>query len=144
MIWKQPLQLEAINAIGKNTLIEHLGMEITAIGADYLIGRMPVDHRTVQPYRLLHGGASVALAESLGSLASTLCLEDLNKQTAVGVEVNANHLRSVTEGYVFGKVSPIRIGKTIHVWNISIEDEQSRLICISRITIAVVKRRKSR
>ncbi|MCO6477872.1 MAG: hotdog fold thioesterase, partial [Phaeodactylibacter sp.] len=101
---------------------------------------MPVDHRTVQPMGLLHGGASCVLAETLGSVASILCVEDMDKETVVGVEINANHLRPATKGVVKGRVSPVRIGRRLHVWNIEIKDEAGRLICVSRITIAVVPR----
>lgn len=139
MAWKQPtVTLDYLNRLNANTLGENLGIEFTEIGDGFLVAKMPVDHRTVQPYRLLHGGASVALAETLGSVASTLCIEDLEKKMAVGVEINANHLRPVTQGFVFGKVTPIRIGRQMHVWNIEIRDEQERLVCVSRLTCAVV------
>lgn len=117
-----------------------MGIELTEIGPDYITARMPVDHRTKQPMGLLHGGASVLLAESLGSFASFLCIEDINRYMAVGVEVNANHLRPVTQGYVFGTARPVRLGRLIHVWNIEIFDEQDHLVCTSRLTIAVVER----
>ena len=122
-------------------MVSHLGIEFTRIGDDYLEARMPVDHRTVQPMGLLHGGASCVLAETMGSVASFLCIEDPAKETAVGVEINANHLRPAIKGFVTGKVSPLRIGRKLHVWNIEIKDEEGRLICVSRITIAVVQRR---
>lgn len=139
-IWKQPYTLEGINAIGKNTLAEHLGIEFIEVGDDYIVARMPVDHRTVQPMRILHGGASVALAESMGSVAGVLCLDNPTKHTIVGVEINANHLRSVKEGNaVYAKASPIRIGRRIQVWNIEITDEAGRLTCVSRLTIMVVE-----
>lgn len=138
MIWKTLPSLEHLNAISKNTLGENLGIEVTEIGDDFIIAKMPVDHRTVQPYRILHGGASVALAETLGSVASTICI-DLSKHRAVGVEINANHLSSAREGsWVFGKVTPVRLGRTLQVWNIDISDERGKKICISRITIAVI------
>ena len=104
-IWKQQATLEFLNAFGPNTLSGHLGIEFTEIGDDFLIAKMPVDSRTVQPFGILHGGASVVLAETLGSVASTLCIADLTKQTAVGLEINANHLRSVRSGFVYGKVT---------------------------------------
>ncbi|MEL6276006.1 MAG: hotdog fold thioesterase, partial [Bacteroidota bacterium] len=105
----------------------------------YLVAEMPVDHRTVQPMRLLHGGASVALAETLGSVASLLCVEDITKKAPVGIEINANHLRSVREGgKVTGTARPIRIGRSIHVWQIDIKDERDRLVCTSRLTTMVV------
>jgi 1,4-dihydroxy-2-naphthoyl-CoA hydrolase len=138
MIWKQTYNLSYLNNLNANTLCENLGIEFTAIGDDFLIAKMPVDHRTVQPYRLLHGGASVALAETLGSVASTLCIEDLTQKMAVGVEINANHLRPAMKGFVFGKVTPVRVGRSMHVWNIEIRDERERLVCVSRLTVAVV------
>jgi len=141
MTWKQQFTLESINAISKDTMVEHLGIEFTDFGDDYLEARMPVDHRTVQPMRLLHGGASAALAETLGSVASVLCLENTDTHTVVGVEINANHLRSATKGFVTGRVSPLRVGRRMHVWQIKIKDENDKLICVSRLTIAVVEKR---
>jgi 1,4-dihydroxy-2-naphthoyl-CoA hydrolase len=140
MIWKQPIDETLINNMGKNTLMENLGIQIIEIGEDYIKASMPVDHRTVQPFRILHGGASVALAESLGSFAGTLCLENVNTHTIVGVEINANHLKSVKEGEppVVGKVKPIRIGKSIRVWQIDIVNAKNQLTCTSRITLAVI------
>ena len=140
MIWKQDFTLEGLDAITKESLVSHLGITLSGFGDDYLEARMPVDRRTIQPMGLLHGGASVALAETLGSIASMLCVEDSMKEMPVGVEINANHLRPVTKGYVTGKVSPIRIGRRLHVWNIDIRDEEGRLTCVSRLTIAVVGR----
>jgi 1,4-dihydroxy-2-naphthoyl-CoA hydrolase len=137
-MWKQKADLTYLNTLNANTLGENLGIEFTEIGVDFIVAKMPVDHRTVQPYRLLHGGASVALAETLGSVASTLCIEDLGKKMAVGVEINANHLRPATKGFVYGKVMPIRVGKAMHVWNIEITDEKGKLVCVSRLTVAVV------
>lgn len=140
MIWKTQPTLEYINAIGQNTLSDNLGIQFTEISDDYLIAQMPVDHRTVQPFRILHGGASVALAETLGSVASVMCI-DTTKYQAVGVEINANHLSSAREGMIVsGKVSPIRIGRTMHVWDITITDDKGKKICVSRITIAIVER----
>jgi 1,4-dihydroxy-2-naphthoyl-CoA hydrolase len=139
-MWKQNTDLSCLNTLNANTLGENLGIEFTEIGEDYLVAKMPVDHRTVQPYRLLHGGASVALAETLGSVASTLCIEDLSKKMAVGVEINANHLRPATKGFVYGKVRPIRVGRAMHVWNIEITDERGKLVCVSRLTVAVVEK----
>jgi 1,4-dihydroxy-2-naphthoyl-CoA hydrolase len=141
MVWKQEFTLAGLNAISSNTLVEHLGIEFIGFGEDYLEARMPVDHRTVQPMRLLHGGASVALAETLGSVAGVLSLEDQTKYSVVGVEINANHLRSATSGWVTGKVTPLKVGRTLQVWQIKITDEDSRLLCVSRLTIAVVERR---
>ena len=141
MIWKHTPTLEGINATSKNTLAERLGIEFTTIGDDFLTAKMPVDHRTVQPMGLLHGGASVALAETLGSVASVLCIDDLTKLMPVGVEINANHLRSATSGFVYGTARPLRLGRTLHVWNIEIQDEAGKLVCVSRLTVAVVSTR---
>lgn len=140
MIWKQSFTLEGLNQISQNTLAENLGIEFTEIGQDFLVARMPVDNRTVQPMRLLHGGASVAMAETMGSVASVLCLDDTDKLMPVGVEINANHLRPATKGFVYGTVKPVRIGRNMHVWNIEIKNEEDKLTCVSRITIAVVPR----
>ena len=143
MLWKQVTDLAHINTMSENTLIETLGIKYTEIGDDYILASMPVNKKTVQPFRILHGGASVALAESLGSIASTLCISDLAKQQPVGVEINANHLKSAKEGTtVYGKVMPIRVGKTMHVWNIEIRNEANELICISRLTVAIIGNRE--
>jgi 1,4-dihydroxy-2-naphthoyl-CoA hydrolase len=122
------------------TLASHLGIEFTELGADYLKGRMPVDERTHQPHGILHGGASVALAETLGSVAAGLVV-DPDKYRVVGQEINANHVRAVAQGFVIGTARPIHIGKRSHVWEIRIVDEQDRLVCISRLTIAVIEAR---
>jgi len=129
--------VETINKMSANTIMEKIGIECTEVGPDYMLAKMPVDGRTHQPFGLLHGGASVVLAETLGSVAST-ALVDLTKQYCVGLEVNANHLRAVRSGYVFGKVTPIHMGRRTHVWEIKITDEEDKLVCISRLTIAVV------
>ena len=141
MLWKQERDVERLQQEMQGTLLEHMGLTIEGIGDDWISVRMPVDKRTIQPYGILHGGASVALAESLGSLASLLCIEDPATHTPVGVEINANHLRPVPEGrYVIGTLSPIRIGRRMHVWNIEIRDPDDRLVCISRLTIMIVER----
>lgn len=141
MIWKTAPTLEVLNNIGKGSMSDHVGIEFVESGDDFLTAKMPVDQRTVQPFRILHGGASVVLAETLGSIASVLCLADMSKQQAVGVEINANHLSSAREGaYVYGTVRPIRVGRTIHVWNIEIKNEQGKLVCVSRLTVAIVER----
>ncbi|MCO6360944.1 hotdog fold thioesterase [Roseivirga pacifica] len=132
--------VEAINAMGKNTLTEHIGIEITEVGNDYLVGKMPVDHRTHQPMGLLHGGASVVLAETLGSIAATLTL-DLSKQYAVGLEINANHIKGVRDGFVYGKASPIHVGKKTQVWEIRMTNQEGQITCISRITMAVIDKK---
>lgn len=138
MLWKQNPTLEMLNASGHKTMVEHLGIEFTEIGEDYLIATMPVDERTKQPMGLLHGGASVSLAETLGSVASVCVTEEPFKTPIVGVEINANHLSSAKEGYVTGKVTPIRVGKRIHVWSIDITDSSGKLICTSRLTTMVL------
>ncbi|RNI28082.1 hotdog fold thioesterase [Rufibacter immobilis] len=131
--------LEQLNGWNKNTLGEHIGIEYTEIGEDYLVGRMPVDHRTHQPLGLLHGGASVALAETLGSVGATMFL-DLEKQYCVGLEINANHIKSVRSGYVYGKATAVHVGRKTQVWEIRITSEAGDLVCISRITMAVLDR----
>jgi 1,4-dihydroxy-2-naphthoyl-CoA hydrolase len=138
-LWKSPIDLDRINGWNRNTLVEHLGMRVTEIGDDFVRGTMPVDARTHQPFGLLHGGASVALAESLGSLAGNLCI-DSGAELAVGLDINANHVRSVTSGLVTGTARPLHLGRTTQVWEIRIEDEHARLVCISRLTLAVVPR----
>ena len=129
--------LDKLNAHARGTLIETLGIEFTEAGPDFLRGRMPVDPRTKQPYGLLHGGASVALAETLGSAAGNLCL-DGDRSVAVGLEISANHLRPATQGWVIGTARPIHVGRSTQVWDIRIEDEAGHMTCISRLTLAVV------
>lgn len=141
-IWKQPATLEGLNAMNSDTLNAALDIRFTEIGENYLRATMPVSARTVQPFRILHGGASVALAETLGSVASTLCIDDLSTHTAVGLEINANHLKSVREGgMVTGTCTPIRVGRQVHVWQIEIRDEKGDLSCISRLTVTIVPHR---
>ncbi|GAA0192137.1 hotdog fold thioesterase [Fulvivirga kasyanovii] len=135
------LTLDDINKMNKNTMMEHLGIEFTGIGPDYITAKMPVDSRHHQPYGLLHGGASVALAETLGSVAAH-CSIDTSKYFCVGLEINANHLKGVRSGYVFGKSTPIHIGKSTQVWEIRITNEQDELVCVSRITMAVLEQKK--
>ena len=139
-IWNLEATPNALNAISANTMVEHLGIEFVEIGDDFLTARMPVDHRTVQPAGLLHGGASVALAETLGSVAATLCVNPA-ETTCVGLEINANHIRSVRSGFVTGVARPIHLGNSTQVWDIRIyDDEQERLACVCRLTMAVLKR----
>jgi 1,4-dihydroxy-2-naphthoyl-CoA hydrolase len=132
--------LEILNKMSANTMVEHLGIVFTAIGDDYIQATMPVDHRTHQPYGLLHGGASVALAETLGSVAAHCCI-DTSIQYCVGLDINANHVKGIKQGTVTGTTKPIHIGKRTHVWEIRITNEQNELICISRITMAVIDKR---
>ncbi len=136
-IWKQSPSIDQINASTRDTLVDTLGMRVTEIGDDFIRGSMPVDARTRQPFGLLHGGASVALAETLGSLAGNLCL-DSAREVAVGLDINANHIRAITQGNVIGTARALHIGRSTQVWEIRIEDEKQRLVCISRLTLAVV------
>ena len=132
--------LEQIEAFQKNTMTDHLGIKITDYGNNYICGKMPVDHRTKQPYGLLHGGASVAFAETLGSIGAGMQI-DYNNQSVVGIEINASHLKSIKKGWVYGRAQPLRVGKTIQVWDINITDKDENLICASRLTLAVIKKR---
>jgi 1,4-dihydroxy-2-naphthoyl-CoA hydrolase len=136
-IWTQNIDLPSLNGWSANTLMEAIGIQITAMGDDWLQGTMPVDRRTHQPYGLLHGGASVALAETLGSTAAMLTL-DPSKERAVGLDINANHVRGVLSGTVTGTARPLHLGRSTQVWEIRIEDESGKLVCISRLTMAVV------
>ncbi len=138
MIWTTQPTLELLNATNEGTMVGHIGIEFIEIGEDFLKASMPVDHRTVQPYRILHGGASVTLAETIGSVASSFCV-DWNEKRVVGLEINANHLRQAKEGStVYGTVRPIKLGRKIQVWNIEIKDDKERLCCVSRLTMAVI------
>ena len=142
MIWfDKSIQLSDITGFEKDTMAEHLGMQFSEIGNNFLKATMPVDHRTKQPFGLLHGGASVALAETLGSMASALTI-DLSKWICVGLEINANHIRSARNGMVTGICTPIHLGASTHVWDIKIHDENNKLICISRLTVAILKRKE--
>ena len=118
---------------------EHLGIEWIKLGDDHLVAKMPVDHRTIQPYGLLHGGASCVLAETLGSICSAMVI-DPQQFICVGIEINANHIRSVREGFVTGTVKPIHLGRQTHVWDIRITDDNERLVCVSRLTVAILAR----
>lgn len=131
--------LEELRDITNSTLVTALGIEITKFEKDCVKGQMPVDERTKQPFGLLHGGASVALAETLGSMGGGKNI-DLDSHAVVGIEINASHLKSVKSGWVFGEAEPVRIGKKIQVWEIVITDETKNLICKSRLTLAVIKK----
>jgi len=133
--------LQSLNALSKNTMMEHLGIVFTEYGEGFVCAKMPVDHRTHQPYGILHGGASVVLAETLGSVASHTTI-DIENQICVGQEINANHIKSVRSGYVYGKATPIHLGKKSQVWEIRITNEDDELVCISRLTMAVLDKRK--
>ncbi len=138
-IWFKPMSLEDLNAYQQETLVSRLGIRYTAIGDDYLSASMPVDARTKQPAGILHGGASVALAETLGSTGANLVV-DREKQLCVGLEINANHVRAMRDGEVTGTAQPLHIGGSTQLWEIRIEDAGKRLVCVSRITMAVLDR----
>ncbi len=135
VLWKTQTTLDQLKEMSKNTLIEHLGIEYLEIGDDYLKAKMPVDSRTKQPAGLLHGGASVALAETLGSMAAALCV-NREKKEIVGLEINANHIRPVNDGWVTGVTKPIHVGNTTQIWEINIYNEEDKLVCVSRLTVA--------
>lgn len=137
-IWRSPKTIEQLNGAQSGTLIQQLGIRFTEVGADYLRGTMPVDERTKQPFGLLHGGASVALAETLGSIGAMMCVEP-EKFLCVGQEINANHVRAVSSGLVTGTARPLHIGGRTHVWTIEIVNEAGKLVCASRLTMAVIK-----
>jgi 1,4-dihydroxy-2-naphthoyl-CoA hydrolase len=136
-IWQRPLDLDRINGWSRNTMMETLDIRFTAFGDDWIRGTMPVDHRTQQPFGLLHGGASVVLAETLGSSAALLTL-DVEKEIAVGLDINANHIRGVRGGLVTGTAKAVHLGRTTQVWEIRIEEEAGKLVCLSRLTMAVI------
>ena len=136
MIWQKNFTLENLNQLCSNSAVSHLGIEISAFGEDWIEATMPVDHRTTQPFGLLHGGISVALAETIGSLAGYLAIEE--NKIAVGLDINAHHLRSVKQGIVTAKATPISLNRNIHVWQIDIRDEQDKLCCVSRLRISIL------
>ncbi|NNF33345.1 MAG: hotdog fold thioesterase [Saprospiraceae bacterium] len=138
-IWKNKFTKETFDSICKSTLAEHLEIELVEVGEDYLKLKMPINEKTKQPMGLLHGGASLALSESAGSIASAMCVDNPFNQQPVGVEINGNHLRSATSGYANSVTKPIKIGRTLHVWNTEIFDDEGRLLCTSRLTIMIVK-----
>ena len=129
---------DSLNTFSSNTIANQIGIEFTEVGTEHIAARMPVGSRTHQPFGILHGGASVVLAETLVSIASYLCLKDPEKQHAVGLEINANHIRSVRTGYVYGTVRAIHVGRSTHIWDIRITNEENKLVCISRLTVAIV------
>lgn len=140
-IWRTPTSVEQLQALSRDTLVDTIGIRVTEIGADFLRVSMPVSPRTHQPMGVLHGGASVALAETAGSLAANMCV-DQALYVCMGQEINANHLRPVSSGIVTATARPYHIGKRTHVWGIEIRDEQQKLVCVSRLTMAVVDRPK--
>jgi 1,4-dihydroxy-2-naphthoyl-CoA hydrolase len=138
-IWFVQATPEGLNEYSINTMVKHIGIEFMEVGDDWIKARMPVDQHTIQPAGLLHGGASVALAETLGSVAANLCV-DSNKKVCVGLEINANHVRAIRSGYVYGVTRPLHIGNTTQLWQIEIQDEDEKLVCISRLTMAVLNK----
>ena len=136
-IWKRPLSIEELARIHQDTAPAHLGMEFLEVGDDYIKARIPVDRRTRQPYGLLHGGVSVVLAETLGSCGAIYCCEPGYR--VVGLDINANHIRGATSGWVTGITKPVHVGRSTHVWAIEMFDDQGRLTCVSRLTMAVLK-----
>jgi 1,4-dihydroxy-2-naphthoyl-CoA hydrolase len=139
-IWfKSEFSLEKLTSMSAGTMAEYLGIEWVEVGENFVKAKMPVDHRTKQPYGLLHGGASCVLAETLGSVASALVI-DQSKAYCVGLEINANHIRSAKSGFVTGIAIPLHLGASTHVWDIKIYDEREKMVCVSRLTVAVLKR----
>jgi len=136
-IWKRPLSIEELARIHQDTAPAHLGLEFLEVGDDFIKARIPVDKRTRQPYGLLHGGVSVVLAETLGSSGAIYCCEPGFR--VVGLDINANHIRGATSGWVTGITKPVHVGRSTQVWAIELFDEQGRLTCVSRITMAVLK-----
>ncbi|GAB3043910.1 hotdog fold thioesterase [Stenotrophomonas tumulicola] len=136
-VFRQAVSLQALNTLSADTVIARLGIVFTAVGEDWLQATMPVDARTHQPYGILHGGASVVLAETLGSSAANLCVDTAEK-VCVGLEINANHVRAKRDGLVTGTARALHVGRSTQLWDIRIEDEQGRLVCTSRLTLAVV------
>jgi 1,4-dihydroxy-2-naphthoyl-CoA hydrolase len=138
-IWKKDFTLDDLKRLHVDTAEGHLGIEFTGMGEDWLAARMPVDSRTVQPFRILHGGASVLLAESVGSCAANLCVDQDNFY-CVGLDINANHIRGMKSGWVTGTARPLHLGKSTHVWQIHITNEAGSLVCVSRLTMSVLRR----
>lgn len=135
-IWTQSISPESLNQVNRNTAAAHLGIEFTAVGEDFLVARMPVDERTCQPFGILHGGVSVVLAETLGSVGAMCSVPEGHR--AVGLDINANHLKSASEGWVTGTARPVHIGRTTQVWQIDIVNGKDQLVCVSRITMAIL------
>jgi len=138
-IWQFDFSLSDLATRGKNTMSEYLGIEFIEMGDDYLVARMPVDHRTQQPHGIMHGGASCVLAETIGSTAANCCV-DQTKFYCVGLDINTNHIRSIREGYVIGTAKPFHIGRTTQVWGIDIVNEKKQLISVNRLTMTVLTR----
>jgi uncharacterized protein (TIGR00369 family) len=135
-VWKQPISCEILAAVSRGTANEHLGMEFLEVGDDFITARLPVDRRTIQPYGLFHGGVSVVLAETLGSCGAAFSVPEGHR--AVGLDINANHLKGATSGWVTGTTRPVHIGRTTQVWQIELKNDAGELTCVSRITMAVL------
>ena len=135
-IWKQPISCDILNRLSQGTANEHLGMEFTEVGDDFITARVPVDHRTIQPYGFIHGGVSVALAETLGSCGAAFSIPEGYR--TVGLDINANHLKSASSGWVTGTARPVHMGRTTHVWAIELKNDAGELTCVSRITMAIL------
>jgi 1,4-dihydroxy-2-naphthoyl-CoA hydrolase len=135
-IWKKQPIVEMLQVFSNNTMVQHLGIEFTEVGDDFLEARMPVDARTLQPFGLLHGGASATLAETLGSIGAYHCIDET--KACVGLEINANHIRAARSGWVTGRAMPLHLGRTTHVWEIRITDDLGDLTCISRLTMMIL------
>lgn len=139
-IWKTPIDISDANLRSKNTMTEYLGIEFIEVGQDFLVAKMPVDHRTKQPIGIMHGGASCVLAETVGSTAGNYCV-DIKTHYCVGLDINTNHIRSMREGYVIGTAKPFHLGKSTQVWEIDIRDEHNHRVSINRLTLAVLTRK---
>jgi len=135
-IWKQDISLQTLTAVSENTAVSHLGIEFVEVGDDFLVARVPVNRQTCQPYGLLHGGVSVVLAETLGSIGAAFCVPEGTR--VVGLDVNANHLRGVSQGWVTATARPVHIGRSTQVWHIDLRDDQNRMVCIARLTMTVL------
>lgn len=138
-IWQVELTLPVLEARGKNTMVEHLGIEFIEIGDDFLVAKMPIDSRTKQPLGIMHGGASCVLAETIGSTAANCCV-DISKFYCVGLDINTNHIRSIKEGFAIGTAKPFHLGRTTQVWGIEIRNEHQQLISVNRLTLSVLYR----
>ena len=133
------LTLGHLNTTSKGTIVEHLGIEYTEVTTEYLCAKMPVDHRTIQPFGILHGGASVVLAETLGSVSAVYSVDET--KSAVGLDINANHIRPVKNGWVYGKAEPLHLGKGTQIWSIKIVNEENKLVCVARLTVAILDKK---
>jgi len=138
-IWKRPISLEEVTKVRIKTMVDTLGIEFLEVGNDFLKARMPVDHRTIQPYGIMHGGASCALAETLASVAANYCVEP--EKVCVGLEINTNHIRQIRDGWVYGTATPLHLGRSTQVWDVKIVNESGDLISVTRITLAVIQRK---